>query len=150
MSKIAPKPKLFPPWNMPSDPVKAVWWFMHWSLQVAVRYFWLPIALMIVYEGVANTLTDGIGNGLIVGIVTLGIGLVVWAVLYGALRIVNVWMKITQTISDAQAMRQGMFQGPFGQPFGDISSFDNHERDSNINGKVVEGSISEVDKDKEH
>lgn len=133
--------ELFPPWEMPSDPVKAVWWFAHWLLQVLVRYLWVPIAIMVTYELVANTLVDGLGNGIVVGMVTLVIGLVIWAVLYAVLKIVNFWTKISHTISDVQQMQQGMFQGPFSYPFQEQEPYNGRE----AKGQIVEGSITEID-----
>jgi hypothetical protein len=121
---------------MPSDPVKAVWWFMHWLLQVLVRFFWLPIIGMIIYEMVIDTRVAGLASGLVVGLVTLLIGLGVWAALYVALAIVNFWVRVSHLVSDVNQAQQRMYQGPFSTPFS--SDRENSER-------VVEGSISEVE-----
>ncbi|HZR40208.1 MAG TPA: hypothetical protein VFB12_08840, partial [Ktedonobacteraceae bacterium] len=74
--------ELIPPWNMPADPVKAVFWFMRWSLKVLVHFFWIPILGMVILETYLNWRVSGIGNGLVGGVVTLLVGIVVWAVLY--------------------------------------------------------------------
>ena len=70
---------------MPIDPVKAVFWFFHWSLKVLVRFFWLPILGGIIYEGLIN--------GFVGGIVTLLVGLGVWLGLAVVLFFFNVSTK---------------------------------------------------------
>lgn len=129
MSKITLKQKLFPRWEMPSDPVKAVWWFMHWLLKVLVRFFWLPIIVMVAFEAINNARVGNISDIL----VTLAIGLGLWGVLYLVLQLVNIWVKISQAISDANQVQQNMFNA-FSYPY---------MRDD-MNSKVVEGSISEI------
>jgi ABC-type multidrug transport system fused ATPase/permease subunit len=133
VSKITPK-QIFPRWEMPSDPVKAVWWFMHWLLKVLVRFFWLPIIAMVTYEIIANAHVGSIGDALIYGFVTLAIGFGIWVVLYVVLRLVNLWVKITQAISDANRAQQSMFNSTFSYPY----------TRTDTNGKVVEGSIEEI------
>lgn len=134
MSKITPKQKLFPRWEMPSDPVKAVWWFMHWLLEVLVRFFWLPIIVMVVFEAINNAPIGHVGDAVFSGFVTLLVGLVIWAVLYIVLQLVNLWVRISQAIADANQVQQNMFNGSFSYPY---------MRDD-MNSKVVEGSIEEV------
>ena len=134
VSKITPKQKLFPRWEMPSDPVKAVWWFMHWLLKVLVRFFWLPIIGMVAFEIIANIRVSSIGDALVYGLLTLIIGLGIWGVLYIVLQLVNVWVRISQAISDANQVQQNMFNGSFSYPY---------TRDDR-NSKVVEGSIEEI------
>jgi hypothetical protein len=133
VSKITPQQKLFPRWEMPSDPVKAVWWFMHWLLKVLVRFFWLPIIVMVAYEVIANARIGSIGDALVYGLVTLVIGAGIWGVLYIVLQLVNIWVKISQAISDANQAQQNMFN-TFSYPY----------TQGDMHGKVVEGSISEV------
>ncbi|HEX4208431.1 MAG TPA: hypothetical protein VHZ51_30340 [Ktedonobacteraceae bacterium] len=139
-----PKQKLLPSWDMPSDPVKALWWFMHWLLQVLVRYLWLPIAVLVVYEVIANARIGGIGSGLVVGVITLGISLIVWAVLYLILLVVNFLTKVRHVVSDMHETQQQMYQNPFDN----VSSFSSYQRKASRDGNVVEGSISEVDDEK--
>ena len=66
MIRLRPKGALIPPWKMPSDPIKAVFWFMHWLLRVLVRFFWILILAGVVYESILN--------GVVGGIVTLLVG----------------------------------------------------------------------------
>lgn len=120
---------------MPSDPVKAVGWFMHWLLQVLVRFFWLPIIGMVIYETVMDARVAGLGSGLIVALVTLLVGLGVWAALYAILAVVNFFVRVSHMVSDVNQAQQQMFQGPFSR-----SSFDNA-----YDERIVEGSITEVD-----
>ena len=133
VSKITPKQKLFPLWEMPSDPVKAVWWFMHWLLQVLVRFFWLPIIVMVAYEIIANARVGSIGDALVYGLLTLVIGAGIWGVLYIVLQLVNIWVKISQAIADANQVQQNMF-----------SSFSYPYMRTDADDKVVEGSIEEI------
>jgi hypothetical protein len=126
---VKSKWKWLPPWNMPSDPVKAVFWFLHWFLQVLVRYFWLLIALAVAYETYLNGIVGLIG--------TLLVGLAVWAILAGALIVVNFVSSVTQAFSEVSRLSQNPF-GTFGT-FGnnDFSSFTRERKEEN----VVEGSI---------
>src|SRR5262249_44627796 len=73
---------LLPVWQMPSDAVKAVGWFMHWLLKVLVHFFWIPILGMVIYETVSGWRFDGAWNGVTSGVITLLVGLIVWAILY--------------------------------------------------------------------
>ncbi len=134
MSKISPKRKLFPSWDMPSDPVKALWWFMHWLLKLLVRFFWLPIIVMVIYEVIANAHFDDIGNILVVGFITLAIGVGVWAVLYVVLQLVNFGLRVSRVISDANQAQQNMSGESFSDPY----------RRTRANDKVVEGSLTEI------
>ncbi|MBE3558985.1 MAG: hypothetical protein IMW89_07130 [Ktedonobacteraceae bacterium] len=137
MKKIKPqrtRRTLLPAWDMPSDPVKAVWWFMHWSLKVLVRYFWVPLIVMVVIITASNAVSYGIVSGLTGAVFTALVGLIVWAVLSAVLRVVNTLTGISQVISDAQQMQQnlyGRYESPFASPA---------EEEHN----VVEGSIIEV------
>ncbi len=107
MSKIGIKrlkqlKQLIPPWNMPADPVKAVWWFMRWLLIVLVHFFWVPILAMVIFETSLNWNTSGFLSGLVSGIVTLVIGLVIWGLLYGLLAMINVVAGVSHIISDVK------------------------------------------------
>lgn len=106
MRNIKSKRALLPPWNMPSDPVKAVWWFLHWLLKVLVRFFWLPIIGMVIYETYLSGKVSGITNGIVAGIITLLVGLAVWGGLYGVLFALNVSTTISQTISNVSRMQR--------------------------------------------
>ncbi len=109
---------------------------MHWLLQVLVRFFWLPIIGMAIYETVMDARVAGLGSGLIVALVTLLVGLGVWAALYAILAVVNFFVRVSHMVSDVNQAQQQMFQGPFSS-----SSFDNAYDDE----RIVEGSITEVD-----
>lgn len=106
MRNIKPKREILPPWNMPSDPVKAVWWFLHWLLKVLVRFFWIPIIGMVVYETYLSGRVSGITNGIVAGVITLLVGLVVWGALTLVLFALNVSTTISQTISDVGRMQR--------------------------------------------
>ncbi|HVU67934.1 MAG TPA: hypothetical protein VHD63_12420, partial [Ktedonobacteraceae bacterium] len=107
---MKPKWKWLPPWNMPSDPVKAVYWFLHWFLQVLVRYFFLLIIAGAVYETYLNGIVGLLG--------TLFIGLAVWALLAGVLVVVNFATKVSQTLEEVNRLSQHPFGsfGSFGSP----------------------------------
>ena len=90
--------KLIPPWDMPSDPVKAVFWFMHWFLQVLVRFFWILILAGVAYESYLN--------GIVGGAVTLLVGLGVWLGLGAALFVFSISMNISRTLSEVNRMQQ--------------------------------------------
>lgn len=123
---MKPKWKWLPPWNMPSDPVKAVYWFLHWFLQVLVRYFFLLIIAGVVYETYLNGIVGLLG--------TLFIGLAVWALLAGGLVVVNFATKVSQTLEEVNRLSQNPF-GSFGNP---SSPFTTRIREEE---NVVEGSI---------
>ena len=140
MRNIKRRRELFPPWNMPSDPVKAVWWFLHWLLKVLVRFFWLPVAGMVIYETYLSARVDGIVNGIVAGIITLLIGLVVWGVLYGILFALNVSTTISQTISDVNRM-----QRTFSARRPPLYKFPENEPEES---KIVEGTITDLDEER--
>ena len=119
---MKPKWKWLPPWNMPSDPVKAVSWFLHWFLRVLVRYFFVLIVAAAVYETYLNGIVGLFG--------ILLVGLVVWAILAGVLLVLN----FTSSISNVYSEISRLSQNPFGS-FGDASS--PYAKEEN----VVEGSI---------
>lgn len=124
---------------MPSDPVKAVFWFMHWLLKVLVNFFWLPIIVMVIIETYLNGTVGGLVNGLVGGSVTLLVGVVVWAILYAVLLVVNVSANVSQVISDVSRLQQDAFRrGPF-------SSFTNSDQDE---GNVVEGTITDLEQER--
>ena len=107
---------------MPSDPVKAVSWFLHWFLRVLVRYFFVLIVAAAVYETYLNGIVGLFG--------ILLVGLFVWAILAGVLLVLN----FTSSISNVYSEISRLSQNPFGS-FGDASS--PYSKEEN----VVEGSI---------
>ena len=122
---------LLPAWNMPSDPVKAVFWFTHWSLQVLVRYFWILI--------VAGVVTEGIMNGVVGGGFTLLIGLALWAALAILLSIFNVFSGVARAVSEINDLRQ---------EFTTRSLFDRPASSDVDNSKVVEGTITDLEEER--
>lgn len=136
--------RLIPPWTMPSDPVKAIWWFLHWLLKIVVNFFWLPVLVTMVYEIYLNTVAHDVGSGIVSGLVSLLVGLVVWAVLYGLLLLVNIITGISHVLSDVKNMQQQQNEflrqsyGPFDDLNTEYGRRQQHER-------VVEGSITEID-----
>src|SRR6266478_3296077 len=79
--KLRPRQGLIPVWDMPSDPVKAVFWFLHWSLRVLVHFFYILILGAVIYESVINGVVGFIG--------TLLVGLGVWGGLAALLLLFN-------------------------------------------------------------
>lgn len=116
---------------MPSDPVKAVFWFTHWSLKVLVRYFWLLI--------IAGVVAEGIMNGVVGGSITLLIGLAVWGSMAILVSIFNVFSGVARTVSDLNGLRQSFTTG---------SPFDRASDDTFNKSKVVEGTITDLEEER--
>src|SRR5947209_4325448 len=112
---------------MPSDPVKAVFWFIHWSLKVLVRFFWILI--------IAGVTWQSLLNGFVGGSVTLLVGLGVWLGLATALFLFNLGASISRTVNEVSRMQQGF---PPRRPPHSPSTFTEPDIDS---GRVVEGSV---------
>jgi hypothetical protein len=130
--KLKRRGRLIPAWEMPSDPVKAVFWFIHWFLKVLVRFFWLLILAGVIYESVVN--------GVVGGVVTLLVGLGVWSGLAAALFIFNAAARVSHTVEDVSRLQRG---------------FSSHRKDifSNLDpdiddSKVVEGSVTDLDEER--
>ena len=132
---------LLPPWDMPSDPIKAVFWFLHWLLRVLVRFFWLLILAGIAFEGILNGRVGGASDVIISGLVTLLVGLVVWAGLALVLFFFNVSTSISQTINEVSRMQQGFTAR---RPVSPVLPFMEQE----MKGKVVEGTITDLDEER--
>jgi hypothetical protein len=131
MSNTKRRRNVIPAWEMPADPVKAVFWFIHWSLQVLARFFWILILAGIIYESLVN--------GVIGGVVTLLVGLGVWLGLIGTLFIFNVTRRISLTVADVNRMQQG---------FTMHRSFNSSERSDVDDSKVVEGSVTDLEEER--
>ncbi len=146
MSKKRRKREIIPPWNMPSDPVKAVWWFMHWLLKVLVRFFWLPILGMVVYEIVINLRVSGIAGALIEGGITLLVGAAVWGILYLILLFTNIGNGIQQVVSDINRFqRQGsLYQRPSSSFMETMRADTEREPEDH----VVEGTITDLEQER--
>ncbi len=145
MSKRRYFRNLIPPWRMPSDPVKAVWWFVHWLLQVLVHFFWIPILGMVIYESVSNWRADGASNwllyaawnGISSGVITLLVGLIVWAILYALLIFANIGANVARVVNELN-----QFQQKFSNHVPYSSSYSD-----DVDSKVVEGTISEIEEE---
>ncbi len=131
MKKLRQRGTLLPPWNMPSDPVKGVFWFLHWSVKVLVRYFWILI--------IAGVVAESIMNRIVGGIVTLLVGLGVWGGLAVLLLVFNVIAGVSRTVSDINDLRQGNMPP---RMFGRYT-----EQDVDTS-KVVEGTITDLDEER--
>ena len=132
---------LLPSWNMPSDPIKAVFWFLHWLLRVLVRFFWILILGAIVYESISNGRVGGGFSGVISGLVTLLVGLAVWAGLALVLFFFNVSTSITRTLGEVNRMQRDFSAR---RPVPPKSPFMEQE----IKGKVVEGTITDLEEER--
>lgn len=122
--------KWLPAWNMPSDPVKGVFWFLHWSLQVLVRYFYVPIVAGVAYETYLNGVVGLFG--------TLLVGLLVWAGLAVLLMVAKVGTGVSHVYSEVQRLHEN--------PYG-FSEFVRTMSDKEKN--VVEGSlITDLDEER--
>ncbi len=130
------KRKILPPWNMPTDPVKGLFWFLHWLLKVLVRFFWIPIIGMVLYETYINGVVGGLFNGLVGGVITLLVGLGVWIFLYAILLGFNVGTKITHTLSDVNQMQQRFSSRRPIYPFPDAEE------------NIVEGTITDLEEER--
>ncbi len=116
---------------MPSDPVKAVFWFFQWSLKVLVRFFWVPILAGIIYEGIVN--------GFVGGFVTLLVGLSVWFGLAVVLFFFNVGTRISRTVADVSRMQQSFSTRRSNTQFGE-ADFDE--------SKIVEGTVTDLEEER--
>ena len=122
---------------MPSDPVKAVFWFLFWFLRLLVNFFWLPILAMVILELVLNW-SGGVSAAIVAGIVTLLIGLVIWASLYGVTFFLNVGTTVSRVLSDVNSIQKG---------FSARSSLYS-SNDSVPEQNVVEGTITDLDEER--
>lgn len=77
---------------MPSDPVRAVFWFFRWLLEVLVRYCSLPVLAGAAYEAYLNGVVGFTG--------TLLVGLLVWAGLAVVLGIVRVASGVSRVYAE--------------------------------------------------
>jgi len=126
MRILKPKRELIPRWDMPADPVKAVFWFIHWSLQVLVRFFYIPVLAGVIYESIINHIVGGV--------VTLLVGLCVWAGIAVVLFLFNIGSTVSQGITDINPIQQGFPPRP---PFS-----------REPNGRIVEGSITDLEEER--
>jgi hypothetical protein len=113
---------------MPSDPVKAVFWFMHWFLRVLVRFFYILILGAVIYESIINGVVGSIG--------TLLVGLGVWGGLTALLLLFNFTSGVSRVVSEVNRVQRGY---PPRQPFNNFTEPD---------GPVVEGTVTDLDEER--
>jgi hypothetical protein len=123
--------RLIPPWNMPSDPVKAVFWFVDWLLRVLLGFFWILILVGVAYESYLN--------GFVGGIVTLLVGLGLWLGLGITLFVFNISTNISRTISEVNRMQQNI---PLRRSFSPSSE---EEFDKS---RIVEGTVTDLEEER--
>jgi hypothetical protein len=128
LKNLGRKRALIPRWEMPSDPVKAVFWFMHWFLRVLVRFFYILILGAAIYESIINGVVGFIG--------TLLVGLGVWAGLAVLLLLFNFTSGVSRVVSEVNRVQRGY---PPRQPFNNFGEPD---------GPVVEGTVTDLDEER--
>ncbi len=128
MRTLKPRRELIPRWEMPADPVKAVFWFIHWLLKVLVRFFYIAV--------VAGVIVESILNGVVGAVVTLLVGLGVWAGLAVVLLLFNIGTSISNGVSEISRMQRGF---PPRSPFHNFVESE---------GKVVEGSVTDLEEER--
>lgn len=127
---LRPKRELIPRWEMPSDPVKAVFWFMHWLLRVLVRFFYIPILGAVIYESIINGVVGFFG--------TLLVGLGVWAGLALLLFVLNFSTGVSRVFEEVNRMQQGF---PPRRP-------SNNSTGPNSGDRVVEGTVTDLEEER--
>ena len=128
MKNLRRKRELIPRWEMPSDPVKAVFWFMHWFLRVLVRFFYILILGAVIYESIINGVVGSVG--------TLLVGLGVWGGLAALLLLFNFTSGVSRVVSEVNRVQRGY---PPRQPFNNFTEPD---------GPVVEGTVTDLDEER--
>jgi len=126
---LRPKLGLIPRWEMPSDPVNAVLWFMHWLLRVLVRFFYIPILGAVIYESVVNGIVGFFG--------TLLVGLGVWAGLAIVLLFFNFSTGVSKIFEEVNRMQRGYPPRPF-----------NNYTDQDLDDHVVVGSVTDLEEER--
>lgn len=124
---------LIPAWEMPSDPVRAVVWFFHWSLKLLARFF------LILVLGAA--IAEFILNGLVGGAITLLVGLGLWLGILLLLAIFNFSTRVSETVSSLNQLRDEFSQQSF-------STLTRQERAMEKEGRVVEGSVTDLEEER--
>jgi hypothetical protein len=115
---------------MPTDPVKAVFWFMHWLLRVLVRFFYILILAAVIYESIINGVVGFFG--------TLLVGLCVWAGLALLLFVFNLSTGVTKVFTEVQRMQRGY---PPRYPFDNF-------REQDSNSRIVEGTVTDLEEER--
>lgn len=120
-----------PVWQMPSDPVKAVFWFLHWSLQILVRFFYILLLAGVIFEAILNGVVGFVG--------TLLVGLAVWAGLGALLFFVNAASGVSRVVSEVGRMQKG---------FPPRSPFFNATEPNEPEGPIVEGTVTDLEEER--
>jgi len=115
---------------MPSDPVKAVFWFMHWLLRVLVRFFYILILAAVIYESIINGLVGFFG--------TLLVGIGVWVGLALLLFVFNLSTGVTKVFTEVNRMKRGSHPR---YPFDNFTEQD-------VDGKIVEGTVTDLEEER--
>jgi hypothetical protein len=131
MRNLRPKQKLLPVWEMPSDPVKAVFWFFHWLLRVLVRFFYILILGGAAFETYLNGIVGLFG--------TLLVGLGVWAGLAVLLLCVNFATGVSRVVSDVGRMQKG---------YPPRNPFFNFTEPAEPSGPIVEGTVTDLEEER--
>lgn len=134
MRELRPRRKLLPAWEMPSDPVKAVFWFFRWLLQVLVRYFYVLIAVGAVVEAILNGTVGFAG--------TVLVGLLVWGGLAALLLFVNVATGVSLVVSDVNRVTKSF--PTRNTPFSNFSESGRDDSDD----RIVEGTITDLEEER--
>lgn len=134
MRELRPRRKLLPAWEMPSDPVKAVFWFFRWLLQVLVRYFYVLIAVGAVVEAILNGTVGFAG--------TVLVGLLVWGGLAALLLFVNVATGVSRVVSDVNRVTKSF--PTRNTPFSNFSESGRDDSDD----RIVEGTITDLEEER--
>lgn len=130
MRYLRPKRELLPRWDMPSDPVKAVFWFMHWLLRVLVRFFYILILAAVIYESIINGPVGFFG--------TLLVGIGVWVGLALLLFVFNLSTGVTKVFTEVNRMQRGSHPR---YPFDNFTEQD-------VDGKIVEGTVTDLEEER--
>jgi energy-coupling factor transporter transmembrane protein EcfT len=128
---LRPRRTLIPRWDMPSDPVKAVFWFLHWSLRLLVRFFYILIIGAVVYESIVNGLVGFAG--------TLLVGLGAWLGLAVLLFFVNVTTGVSRVFSEVNRLQRNYPPRTQSPPFNFTEPGEN---------RVVEGTITDLEEER--
>lgn len=131
MRNLKPKRELIPRWEMPSDPVKAVFWFLHWFLRVLVRFFYILILGAVIYEAILNGLVGFVG--------TLLVGLGVWAGLALLLLFFNVTSGVSRVVSEVSRLQKG-YPPRRPRPFYDVPG--------PSEDRIVEGTVTDLEEER--
>jgi len=115
---------------MPSDPVKAVLWFMHWLLRVLVRFFYIPILGAVIYESIINGVVGFFG--------TLLVGLGLWAGLAVLLFVINISTGVSKVFEEVNRMQRGF---PPRRP-------PNNFTEPDLGDRVVEGTVTDLEEER--